>query len=81
MISIAGAKFAAIVLSLNSSFLYLGFSLGAVTGSLTLARGTPADLGLVGGLLTLTGLALSLWTGRQPKPATPVVSDAMACRS
>ncbi len=81
LISIASAKFAAIVLSLNSSFLYLGFSLGAVTGSLTLARGTPADLGLVGGLLTLTGLALSLWTGRQPKPATPVVSDAMACRS
>ena len=81
LISIASAKFAAIVLSLNSSFLYLGFSLGAITGSLTLARGTPADLGLVGGLLTLAGLALSLWTGRQPKPAEPVVANAMACRS
>lgn len=58
LIGIAGLKAAPVVLSLNASFMYLGFSLGAVTGSLTLARGGVADLGWVGGLCVLSALAL-----------------------
>lgn len=46
LISIAGIKLAPIALSLNASFMYLGFSLGASAGALTVADSSARNLGL-----------------------------------
>lgn len=47
LISIAGIKLAPIAMSLNASFMYLGFSIGASAGALTVAGGSALNLGLV----------------------------------
>jgi predicted MFS family arabinose efflux permease len=52
------------VLSLNASFMFLGFSLGAALGSLTLTYAAPSALGWVGGLCVLASLLLSVRTMR-----------------
>lgn len=59
LIGLAGLKGTPIVLSLNASFMYLGFSLGAALGALTLSMFSVADLGWVaaaceGGALVLS---------------------------
>jgi len=64
LIGIAGLKNAPIILSLNSSFQYLGFSLGAALGSLTLAFGGLDDLGWVGGACVVAAFLLFLATDR-----------------
>ena len=69
LIDIIGLKVAPVVLSLNASFMYLGFSLGASLGSLTLTAGSVADLGWVGGLCVLASLGLFLGSERRI-PAT-----------
>ena len=48
LIGIAGIRVAPIVLSLNASFMFLGFSLGAALGSVTLTYAAPSALGWVG---------------------------------
>ena len=58
LIGIAGLKNAPTILSLNASFQYFGFSLGALLGALTLASGGAAHLGWVGGLCVFGALAL-----------------------
>ena len=65
LIAVTGLKVAPVALSLNASFMYLGFSLGAMLGSFTLLRGTVADLGLVGGACILASFALFLATRRR----------------
>jgi predicted MFS family arabinose efflux permease len=60
LISIAGLKGTPIALSLNASFMYLGFSLGAVSGSLVLHYATPADLGWAATACELLALGLTL---------------------
>jgi predicted MFS family arabinose efflux permease len=67
LVWIAGAKLAPIALSLNASFMFLGFSLGAVLGSLTLAHGSPAELGWTGGVCVIAGLLVMLATMRRAK--------------
>jgi predicted MFS family arabinose efflux permease len=52
------------MLSLNASFMFLGFSLGAALGSLTLTYAAPFALGWVGGLCVLASLLLSIRTTR-----------------
>jgi predicted MFS family arabinose efflux permease len=64
LIGIAGIRVAPIVLSLNASFMFLGFSLGAGLGSLTLMYAAPSALGWVGGLCVLASLLLSIRTMR-----------------
>ena len=64
LIGVAGIRVAPIVLSLNASFMFLGFSLGAALGSVTLAYATPSALGWVGGLCVLASLLLSIRTMR-----------------
>jgi predicted MFS family arabinose efflux permease len=59
LIEIAGLKVAPIVLSLNASFMYVGFSAGAALGALTLAKGSVADLGWVAALCEIAALLLS----------------------
>ncbi len=48
LIGIAGRTVAPIVLSLNASFMFVGFSAGAALDSLTVARSSATYLGLVG---------------------------------
>jgi predicted MFS family arabinose efflux permease len=65
LIGMAGLKNAPIVLSLNASFQYFGFSLGAVLGALTLSMGGAASLGWVGALCVLGAIGLFVGTGRR----------------
>jgi predicted MFS family arabinose efflux permease len=65
LVGIAGLKAAPVVLSLNASFMYLGFSLGAGLGSLTLAWRGSADLGLVSAAAAVAALALTLRNARR----------------
>lgn len=67
LIGVAGAAGAPVILSLNASFMYLGFSLGAALGSLVISRGSVADLGWVGALCVSAGFALFLATTRAAK--------------
>jgi predicted MFS family arabinose efflux permease len=64
LIGVAGIRVAPIVLSLNASFMFLGFSLGAALGSVTLTYAAPSALGWVGGLCVLASLSLSIRTMR-----------------
>jgi len=50
LIAVAGVESASVILSVNASFHYLGFSIGAALGSLVLSYGSSRDLGLVGGI-------------------------------
>ncbi len=65
LIGIAGLKNAPIALSLNASFQYFGFSLGAALGALTLSLGGVAQLGWVGGLCVVGALAVFAVTERR----------------
>ena len=73
LIGVAGIRVAPIALSLNASFMFLGFSLGAALGSLTLTYAAPSALGWVGGLCVVASLLLSVRTMRStaamPEPA------------
>ncbi len=64
LIGVAGIRVAPIALSLNASFMFLGFSLGAALGSVTLTYAAPSALGWVGGLCVLASLSLSVRTTR-----------------
>jgi predicted MFS family arabinose efflux permease len=69
LMQIAGLKVAPIALSLNASFMYLGFSLGAALGSFTLSCGSVSSLGWVGALCEILALLLIFATVGRPKPA------------
>jgi predicted MFS family arabinose efflux permease len=64
LIGVAGIRVAPIVLSLNASFMFLGFSFGAALGSVTLTYAAPSALGWVGSLCVLASLLLSVQTMR-----------------
>ncbi len=68
LIETAGLKVAPIVLSLNASFMYIGFSVGAAVGGLALAHGGVGSLGWVAGLMEIAavGLTLALAARRAP---------------
>lgn len=65
LIAIGGVAAAPVVLSLNASFMYAGFSLGAVFGSLTLNAASHTGLGVVGAAFELLAVGLVLATGRR----------------
>jgi len=71
LIGIAGVKVAPIVLSLNASSMYLGFSLGAALGSITLIYASVASLGWVAALCEVAALALMLVSTRPAHALTP----------
>jgi predicted MFS family arabinose efflux permease len=64
LMAIAGVKVAPIVLSLNASFMYLGFSLGAALGSFTLIHAGVTSLGWVGALCEIAALVIVLQATR-----------------
>jgi predicted MFS family arabinose efflux permease len=74
LIGIAGIKAAPVVLSLNASFMFIGFSLGAGLGSLTLANGSPAALGWVGGTCVIASLLVMIASTRRTRVAQAVLA-------
>jgi predicted MFS family arabinose efflux permease len=60
LIQIVGIPSAPVVLSLNASFMYLGFSLGAALGGYSLLFVEPRQLGFVGAACELAALVLLL---------------------
>ena len=60
LIELVGVSGAPVALSLNASFMYLGFSLGAALGSFSLLHVGPKDLGFVGAGCELLALSLLL---------------------
>ncbi|MFT4432258.1 MFS transporter [Caballeronia sp. 15715] len=60
LISIAGMRGAPIALSLNASFMYLGFSLGAALGSLTLSLTSVSDLGWTAAACEIAAFVLTV---------------------
>lgn len=60
LIGLVGVKAAPIALSLNASFMYLGFSLGSAIGSVTLTLANTQSLGYVGALFEVGALVLVL---------------------
>jgi predicted MFS family arabinose efflux permease len=62
LMQVAGVKVAPIALSLNASFMYLGFSLGAVLGSFTMMHASVTGLGWVGAVCEIAALVIVLAT-------------------
>jgi predicted MFS family arabinose efflux permease len=78
LIEIGGLQSAPIVLSLNASFMFFGFSLGAAVGSATLSFATSADLGWVGAAFEFAALIplLAIRSERaSPMYGSPQVHD------
>src|SRR3989440_191783 len=82
LIQIVGVKLAPIVLSLNASFMYLGFSLGAAVGGFTLIHATVTKLGWVGAACELAALTLFLKTRAGTRAqGTPAAEKISPCPS
>jgi predicted MFS family arabinose efflux permease len=62
LLDITGLSEAPIILSLNASFMYLGFALGATAGAITLSHGGVADLGTVATAFVVGSLCLFLFS-------------------
>jgi predicted MFS family arabinose efflux permease len=58
LIEVVGVPSAPVALSLNASFMYLGFSIGAALGGFSLLHAGPRDLGFVGAACELVALLL-----------------------
>jgi predicted MFS family arabinose efflux permease len=71
LMQVAGLKTAPIALSLNASFMYLGFSLGVMLGSLVLMHAPVTTLGLVGAVCEIAALLIVLPTV-SPHRAAPL---------
>lgn len=67
LIHIAGVPVAPVALSLNASFMYLGFSAGAAIGSIALASVGSRNIGVVGAVFVVLALALLRFTTRQAR--------------
>ncbi|SEC96649.1 MFS transporter [Bradyrhizobium erythrophlei] len=72
LICIGGHKVAPVVLSLNATFMYAGFSVGAALGSVVLAHGSVIDLGWVGASFEIVALLVAFGTSRS-RVARPIV--------
>ncbi|RFU44482.1 MFS transporter [Paraburkholderia sp. DHOC27] len=75
LIQVAGSEVAPVALSLNASFLYSGFALGASIGAFTLTHGGIGDLGWVGALCESAAFLLLLSSGDETRPASTVTQS------
>ena len=64
LINIAGLRGTPIALSLNASFMYFGFSLGAALGSLTLSLTSVSNLGWTAAACEVAALIMTVSLGR-----------------
>jgi predicted MFS family arabinose efflux permease len=60
LIDIAGPRVAPVILSLNASFMFVGFSAGAALGSVVVADGSVPNLGWTGAACEIAALILLL---------------------
>jgi predicted MFS family arabinose efflux permease len=60
LIGIGGPRVAPVILSLNASFMFIGFSAGAALGSVVVADGAVPNLGWVGAACEIAALCLLL---------------------
>lgn len=74
LIHVGGHGSAPIVLSLNASFMYGGFAIGSAIGSLVVAHGQVADLGIAAALAETIGIILLY--GFATKATSPNASPA-----
>lgn len=74
LIHTGGPSSAPIVLSLNASFMYGGFALGSAIGSIVIAHGDVADLGLAAAMAEFIGLILLPGVGAKLSAAAPTPS-------
>jgi predicted MFS family arabinose efflux permease len=82
LIQIVGVTLAPIVLSLNASFMYLGFSLGAAVGGFTLIHATVTNVGWVGAAFELAALTLFLKTRAETRAQETLAGEkALPCAS
>jgi predicted MFS family arabinose efflux permease len=73
LIGVAGVKLASVVLSLNASFMFAGFALGAALGSATIAHGSPAALGWVAAICIAASVLIVLLATGERKAAPGAV--------
>lgn len=59
LVSAAGVTNSSVILSLNASFMYLGFSLGAAAGSIVISMSSVAWLGAVGAAFMVCAMVTS----------------------
>lgn len=69
LVDILGQKVAPVSLSLNSSFVYLGFALGALLGSLLIEFGSVRNIGFAGSLCELLAVLLMFHQSRAARPS------------
>jgi predicted MFS family arabinose efflux permease len=65
LIGIAGLANTPVILSLNASFMYLGFAVGAVLGSLVISVVGVAWIGLAGAISLIAAMAMSRFAWRR----------------
>ena len=65
LVSVAGLAHTPVVLSLNASFMYLGFSCGAALGYVVIARTSIAWVGVAGAACVLGAMATSAFAWRR----------------
>lgn len=82
LISIVGPQGASIILSVNASFHYFGFSVGAALGALVLSVGGVRDLGWAGALCVAAACALEYLPARKAfDPASSPLPHSTKCAS
>jgi predicted MFS family arabinose efflux permease len=67
LVSVAGASHTPVALSLNASFMYLGFSLGAALGSLVILLTSVAWIGVAGAACMVCAMAASALAWRRSR--------------
>jgi predicted MFS family arabinose efflux permease len=80
LLGLAGVKLGSVVLSLNASFMFGGFALGAAIGSATVAYGSPEALGFVGAVCVSVSLLIALLTTRDKKLVPSALNLVVASR-
>ena len=60
LIGVGGVNVAPVTLSLNASFMYVGFSICSALGAYTFTKSGAVNLGWVGGVLEAAALAILL---------------------
>jgi predicted MFS family arabinose efflux permease len=68
LMGVAGLHLAPIALSLNASFMYFGFSLGAGVGSLIVLYGHVANLGWGAAAFEIAAASAMAWISRDERP-------------
>jgi predicted MFS family arabinose efflux permease len=67
LVGVAGLSHTPVILSLNASFMYLGFSLGAVLGSIVITLASVTWIGAAGAVCMLCAATLSAFAWRRDK--------------